>query len=332
MDNNCIDIVSCRERVFGKEERFYLMGIAILSIVFLHFYCWFKGTRPWWIYFFSEGQTGVDLLLFLSAYGLEASIRKNGWRKFYINRIKRILPVYFLFLVTLFSIFEHDIPFVRIIIQSIGQLTGFSLFQKDEFFSTNFEFDWFTPALIIVYFWYPLISTGINRIIKKALGYEILLLFFLIFISLLDLRVVHLPIKFLLYRIPIIILGAITYIHLKEEDVNRLLIMYIIFFISGLYSNQHWFLVSSTIPIFLTVYSMIPGKRPFHNILSLLGHHSYEIYLAHIFPVTNFLMFMVFDNIYVHIIVTILWTIVVATMYSLFHKYSMTVINNISRQ
>lgn len=332
MDNNLINIVSCRERVFGKEERFYLMGIAILSIVFLHFYCWFKGTLPWWIYFFSEGQIGVDLLLFLSAYGLEASININGWRKFYINRMKRILPVYFLFLVTLFSIFQNNIPLVRIIVQSIAHLTGFSLFQNNDFFSTNFEFDWFTPALIIVYFWYPLISNVINRILKKAVWYELLLLFFLIFISILDLREVHLPIKFLLYRIPIIILGAITYIHLKKEQVNRLFVMYVIFFISGLYSNQHWLLVSSTIPVFLTVYSMIRGKRPLHNTISLLGRHSYEIYLAHIFPITNFFMLMVFDSIYLHILVTILWTIVVATIYSLFHKYSIMVINNNSSQ
>lgn len=332
MDNNRISIVSCRERVFGKEERFYLMGNAILSIVFLHFYCWFKGTRPWWIYFFSEGQIGVDLLLFLSAYGLEASIRKNGWRAFYINRMKRILPVYLLFLLTLFSIFQNDIPLARIIVQSIGQLTGFSLFQKKEFFSTNFEFDWFTPALIIVYFMYPLISNGINRILKKAIGYEILLLFLLIFISLLNLKVIHLPINSLLYRIPIIILGTITYIHLSKEEFNRLLVMYIIFFISGIYSNQHWFLASSTIPIFLTVYSMIRGERPFHNTISLLGRHSYEIYLAHIFPVTNFLMLMVFDNIYLHILVTVLWTTVVATIYSIFQKYTMKVINKISRK
>ena len=332
MDNNRNNIASCSERVFGKEERFYLMGIAILSIVFLHFYCWFKGTRPWWIYFFSEGQTGLDLLFFLSAYGLEASLRKNGWIRFYINRTKRILPVYILFLATLFVIFQNNTPLTRIIIQSIGQLTGFSLFQKDEFFSTNFVFDWFTPALIIIYIWYPLISNGINRLLKKAIGYELLLLFSLIIISLFDLRLVHLPIKVLLYRIPIIILGALTYIHLTKKEVSRLLVMYIIFFMSGLYSNQNCFFASSTIPIFLTVYSMIPGKRPFHNTFSLLGRHSYEIYLAHIFPVTNFLMLIIFDNIYLHILITILWTIIVATIYSLFHKCSMMVINNISRQ
>ncbi len=304
------------------------MGIAIITIVFLHFYCWYKGTRPWWIYFFSEGQTGVDLFLFLSAYGLEASIRKNGWRQFYINRMKRILPVYFLFLLTLFSIFQNSIPFERIIIQSIGQLTGFSLFQKDDFFSTNFEFDWFTPALIIVYLLFPLISNGLNRLLKKSIWCESVLLFFLILISLIDLRMIHLPIKFLLYRTPIIMLGAVTYIHLKKGEVNRLLTMYTIFFMSGLFSNQHWFLASSTIPVFLTIYAMIHGERPFNNTFTFLGRHSYEIYLAHIFPVTNFLMLRVFDNIYLHILITILWTIVVATIYSLFQKYSLMFLNN----
>lgn len=328
MDSTNFIVDSCKERVFGKEGRFYLMGVAITIIVFLHFYTWFKGTRPWWIYFFSEGQIGVDLFLFLSAFGLEASFKKNGWKRFYINRAKRILPVCILFLVTLFTIFQNDVPFQRIIIQFVGQLTGFSLFQPNEFFSTNFEFDWFTPALIIVYILFPILSGILNRLLKKSIIIEVLLLLFLIFISLVTLRFVHLPIKLLLYRAPIIMLGAVTYIHLKKGEVNRLLTMYAVLFITGLFSNQHWVLTSSTVPLFLTVYAMIQGNRPFYKLFTLFGRHSYEIYLAHIFPVTNFLMLKVFDNIYYHILLTILWTIIVASIYSLFQKYAMILFNN----
>lgn len=321
MNCSSIQLKEYIDQVFGKKERSYLMGIAILSIFFLHFYCWYKGTRPWWIYFFSEGQIGVDIFIFLSTFGLEASIRKNGWIKFYINRARRILPVYFLFLLTLFAIFQNDISIYQMFIQSLGQLTGYSLFQNPDFFSTHFEFDWFTPALITIYLFYPFISKGLNVLAKTSIYIEIFFFFVIVIVSLLDLRFIHLPIKFLLYRLPIIMMGAITYIHIEKGEVNRLLILFFLLFLSGLYSNQHWFLSSSLVPIALTIYAMIKGRRPFYRFFSLLGRHSYEIYLAHIFPVTNFLMLKIFDNFYVYIAVTCIWTIIVTTIYSRFQYY-----------
>ena len=144
------------ERIFNKDGRSYFMGVAILWIFIFHFYIWYEGTRPWWIYFFSEGQTGVDIFIFLSAYGLEASYKKNGIKKYFKNRAKRILPVYILFLTTLFVFFTNNVPIISITSQCIGQLTGLSLLHGPDFFSTNFEFDWFTPALIILYALLPL--------------------------------------------------------------------------------------------------------------------------------------------------------------------------------
>lgn len=324
--NNYLE--NCRINVFDKGNRFYLMGIAILWIVLLHFYCWFQGKLPWWIYFFSEGQIGVDIFLFLSAYGLEASYRKNGWIIFYKNRAKRILPVYFVFLISIFGIFLNGAPIGDILKQCIAQLTGISLFQDSEFFSTHFEFDWFTPALIIYYTLYPAISCILNFLAKKNMKLEIFLLIILILISMFALRSIQLPIKGFLYRLPVFTLGAATYIHLENKQTNRLLILYTILSIGGLLSNQHWLLVSSIVPSLLLVYSMIKGHQPFKKILSLIGRHSYEVYLAHIFPVTNFFMLYIFDNIYLYIAATILWTIVVATFFAVIQKYINIAINN----
>jgi len=314
-----------RNRVFDQGNRSYLMGIAIIWIVLLHFYCWFQGNLPWWIYFFSEGQTGVDIFLFLSAYGLEASYRKNGLSIFYKNRAKRILPIYFIFLILLFGIFMNEVPIGEILKQCAAQLTGISLFQEPSFFSTHFEFDWFTPALIIYYLLYPAISYTLNFLTKKNIGLEIIFLFILFLISIFALRSTQLPIKFFLYRLPIFTLGAATYIHIENNQTNRLFILYMVTIIGGLLSNQHWFLTSSIVPSLLLVYSMIEGQRPFNKAISLIGHHSYEVYLAHIFPVTNFFMLYVFDNIYMFIAATILWTIVVATIFSISHKYILAI-------
>lgn len=310
-----------RNRVFDKSNRFYLMGIAILWIVFLHFYCWFQGKLPWWIYFFCDGQTGVDLFLFLSAYGLEASYRKNGWSIFYKNRAKRILPVYCIFLILLFGLFIKDVPINEILKQSIAQITGISLLQEPEFFSTHFEFDWFTPAIITYYALFPAVSYVLNFITKRNIKSEIILFIILIIIGLYALRNIQLPIKLLLYRLPIFALGVITFIHIENKQTKRLLVCYMVMIIGGLLGNQHWFLTSSIIPSLLLMYSMIDGQRPFNKAISLIGRHSYEVYLAHIFPVTNFFMLNIFDNIYIFIATTIIWTIVVASIFSTFQRF-----------
>lgn len=330
MDSYNSYISKYRDCIFGREGRAYLMGLSILLIVLLHFFCWFKGTRPWWIYFFSEGQIGVDVFIFLSAYGLEASLRNNGWKKFYFNRIKRIFPVYLLFLITLFLFFQNDIPLIRIIIQSLGQLSGLSLFQDSDFFSTGFEFDWFTPALIFIYASFPIISFVFNKVLCYSPKYEYCILIMLVIISLFALRFIKLPIEFLLYRLPIIMMGVITYIHLEKGEINRLLTTYLLFFITGLLSNQHWFLVSSIVPIVLTAYAITNNCRPLKKIICILGHHSYEIYLAHIFPITNFFMARVYNNIYTFIFETIAWTLIVATIYSLYQKFAQKTISQIT--
>ncbi|WP_033149957.1 acyltransferase family protein [Prevotella sp. RM4] len=320
----------CQDRVFGKENRFYLMGVAIFWIFFYHFYCWFKGNLPWWIYFFSEGQTGVDIFLFLSAYGLEASLRKNRIMCFYKNRIKRLFPVYFLFLAVVFCFYPNT-PLYSILIQCLGQLTGFSLIQVNSFFSTNFEFDWFTPALIVFYISFPLLSITLNKISKESEIIEFFSLIAVIILSLLSLREIQLPIKSLIYRLPIIMLGIFTYIHLSDQKYNRLISIYLLAFIGGLFSNQHWFLSSTSIPIAFLALSLTDVVRPLYHFFSLLGRHSYEIYLAHIFPVTNFFMLNIFNNIYIHILITIIWTIIVATIFSYVQKIYYKTINKIRK-
>ena len=321
MINNPDHYISiCKENVFGKNGRFYLMGIAMTWIFIFHFYCWYQGTRPWWIYFFSEGQTGVDIFLFLSAYGLEASYRKNSCWRFCKNRIIRILPSCSLFLFILFVFFQNDIPLIRVALQCLGQLTGLSLFQDKSFFSTDFSFDWYTPAIIILYAFYPFISYILNTITKKRIAIELVFLILLILFSILSLRITHLPVRWLLYRIPIIVLGGVSYIHLKDNNLNRLLYLYIVAFIGGWLSNQHWILSSLIVPVFLTVFSMLRIHYPFYNFFCVIGRHSYEIYLAHIFPVTNFLKLYVFENFYIYILITVLWTIVITTIFCIFQN------------
>ena len=148
------------DKIFGRENRYYLMGIAIIWIVLFHVFLWTDMSdikTSWWIALFDKGALGVDIFLLLSAFGLQASIDHNSIGCFYKNRIKRIFPIYVFFLLFLFIVVERNCPWDRVVMQCLCQMTGLSLFEYPEFFSCGFCFDWFTPAIILLYIVFPII-------------------------------------------------------------------------------------------------------------------------------------------------------------------------------
>lgn len=75
------------------ESRSCMMGIAIILVVLYHATCSNISlgllTLP-----SSYGLIGVDIFLFLSAYGISFSINKYSVGVFYRRRYERILPIY----------------------------------------------------------------------------------------------------------------------------------------------------------------------------------------------------------------------------------------------
>lgn len=307
-------------RIFGKDNRFYLMGIAAIWIVLFHIFLYVNsniGTPPWWISIFSEGYLGVDIFFFLSAYGLSASIEKNPVTKFYKNRAIRIIPVNILFLMTLFLTFQRDCPLDRMLIQSICQLTGVSLFKYPDFFSTGFSFDWFTPAIILTYILFPVANRVVNIVIKKNKWYEVALLLLLMIVGYWVNTHKHLPLCLYIYRLPIIMLGMVTYIHLKRNEFSHLLALYLIAVVFALlmWGGHKMLLLSTAIPCLLVVFSQTNFILPFNRFVSFVGKYSYEIYLAHIFPVAFFIPMGLIDDVAVLAIITIASTAILTTLF-----------------
>lgn len=315
------------DRIFGKDNRFYLMGIAAIWIILFHIGFWYdkSGIRisPWWIKIFSEGYLGVDIFFFLSAYGLSASMEKNSVMKFYKNRAVRIIPVNILFLITLFATFQRECPFDRMLIQGVCQLTGISLFKYPEFFSAGFCFDWFTPAIILTYIIFPVAYRLTCMLIEKSKWYEVVLLLFLMIIGYWIYIHKHLPLCLYIYRLPIIMLGMVTHIHLKRNELNRLLSIYLIAVVFALlmWGGHKMLLLSTIIPCLLVVFSQTNFILPFNKLVCFLGKYSYEIYLAHIFPVAFFIPMGLIDNVAILTVITIASTVVLTTLYVYASKY-----------
>ena len=310
-------------RIFGRENRYYLMGIAIIWIVLFHVFFWADMSNiktTWWIELFDKGALGVDIFLLLSAFGLQASLDRNSIGVFYQNRIKRILPIYLFFLLFLFLVFERGCPFYRVVIQCLCQMTGLSLFKYPEFFSCGFCFDWFTPAIIFLYIVFPVISKFVVWIHKKGIMSEVFFLLLCVVIGVWIRENKHFPFGLLAFRFPIIYLGITIYLYQKKGEYKHLLLLILIGACYGLLSSNEEMRLSLLLPPVLTVFALLSYKLPLFESVSFIGRYSYEIYLAHIFPVAFIIPQKITENVFFLLLLTIVITIVITCFFICSHK------------
>lgn len=316
-------IIDISNKVFGKENRSYLMGISIIWIVFFHIYLWSKISEietTWWIDLFDKGALGVDMFLLLSAYGLQASIERNSLGTFYRNRIKRMFPLYIYFLLTVFLTFERHCPIDRIMLQCLCQVTGLSLFMYPDFFSCGFCFDWFTPAILLVYTVFPIISKFVQWMKRKGIIYELITMALCVVVGVWIRENKHFPFGLLAIRFPIIYLGVTAYIHIKDREVQQLLLLVVITACMGLLSGNEEMRISLLLPPLLTTFAIVTFNKPFIKCISYVGQYSYEVYLAHIFPVAFFIPLKLTDSMSLIVAVTIASTVVLTIFYAYLQK------------
>jgi peptidoglycan/LPS O-acetylase OafA/YrhL len=299
------------------------MGMAIIWIVLFHVYLWTDMSdikTTWWIESFDKGALGVDIFLLLSAFGLQASIDHNSIGRFYQNRLKRLFPVYLFFLFCLFLVFERNCPLDRVVIQCLCQITGLSLFKYPEFFSCGFCFDWFTPAIILVYIVFPIISKTVVWIHRKGILAEVIVLLLCVFVGSWIRENKHFPFGLLAFRFPIIYLGITTYLYLKNGEIKHLLLIILIGACYGLLSGNEEMRLSLLLPPVLTIYSLLPHKLPLFRSIGFIGRYSFEIYLAHIFPVAFIIPLKISENVFVLLLLTVVATIFISCIFICAHK------------
>lgn len=299
------------------------MGISIIWIVFFHIYLWSKISEietTWWIDLFDKGALGVDMFLLLSAYGLQASIERNSLGTFYRNRIKRMFPLYIYFLLTVFLTFERHCPIDRIMLQCLCQVTGLSLFMYPDFFSCGFCFDWFTPAILLVYTVFPIISKFVQWMKRKGIIYELITMALCVVVGVWIRENKHFPFGLLAIRFPIIYLGVTAYIHIKDREVQQLLLLVVITACMGLLSGNEEMRISLLLPPLLTTFAIVTFNKPFIKCISYVGQYSYEVYLAHIFPVAFFIPLKLTDSMSLIVAVTIASTVVLTIFYAYLQK------------
>ncbi|MGN7763259.1 acyltransferase family protein [Paenibacillus sp. 22594] len=274
--------------------RTQLMGLAILWVMLYHSTVDFSsipvlGTLQ------AYGYGGVDIFLLVSGLGLYYAYRKNtSTTLFYQRRLQRILPTY-LPVVLLFCLLYWAMGEMSLL-DVLLNLTTLSFW-----LGLDSRFDWYVPALLVLYLLTPLFmhffkvrNKGVTVTVASLVG------------VLLSVVLSGTPLSYLLIftiRIPIFFVGVLVgYLIDKHEVISRRNgIVYLGMLLTGavllaasqkymsgyMWSYGLWWypFILITLPLCLLTAGMLHwvaerkwSRFPF---LSFCGAHSLEIYLIH---------------------------------------------------
>jgi peptidoglycan/LPS O-acetylase OafA/YrhL len=261
------------------------MGLSMI-LVFLHHARSEKlGFVPTglWGDIFKHFNLSVDTFLFLSAFGLCYSLKKNTIKRFYFNRFKRIIPTWWivLFVVHIIGIFigskldSFDYP--RTAIDMFYWYTGLG------YFFNTCSYEWFIPTLLLFYLLIPMI----NRLSRNQVLLLILLSIPLVLLYKESRVLPYLSLSII--RIPAFLLGVLFFKDIEDNGYNRFLITCIGLFICVFALSFFWKVpdviqAMSLLPIIMGLVSLalsLKYTRYIEVFLAFVGTISLEFYLIH---------------------------------------------------
>lgn len=262
------------QNILGKDTRNYWMGISIILIMLMHI-VYDRGTTDSFYkimrMMFIQGDVGVNIFFFLSAYGLCYSYNNNNLLVFYFHRFKRLYPMFLLILVIWTALQGNIWNFQHYFLQ----ITGLSTF-----FPGSVTV-WYIPALTILYITFPLLYRSILFLKNNRGGqYRIVLLIFLLAAAY---HFVTPYINAMLWaRMSVIVLGIATYLYQKDgiDGEKKVFSLYAITASYALFFfNDCMFYFY--IPLLLYGLNTLDfNKLPCRRFFSFCGRHSLELYLG----------------------------------------------------
>lgn len=287
-----VNIMNINSSIVSKH-RPALMGIAILWVILYHMVA--KGTEYFDFKFlnalFNQGDSGVDIFLFLSGWGCYFSYKKYSILEFYKRRLIRIIPLYIIIcLVYIFAINGDLIDF-------------FSCISTFGFWSRGVWYDWYIPGILLFYLLYPLIGKsakkfGILPLIISTIVCTGIIFYFQISTNYQfgDIRM------FVLSRFPVFMLGAYWgYLQFEKKEKSGYAFCFTVSGILG-FVFFLWFMIHTHFLLFSGVRQLLhiifaPGMcflfsyilevfdkhiNVINRILSFFGSMSLELYLIHV--------------------------------------------------
>lgn len=281
-----------------SKYRSELMGFAIMWVVLFHSSIFFSfGPLN---FLKTIGYGGVDVFLLISGLGIYRSLQKNTLCQFLCNRLKKILPIWWSFLIIsiLLRCFLFDIGF------SIREILGFATFTGFWLDMDN-QGNWYVYAIMLIY----LVSPVLAALIRESKNKTAMWLLMILLSTLLSFSFFG-HFKLIVFsRIPIYITGMYlaevgNQIPMKKQDWAVCTILLLagtaLLAFSILYLSDHlwtyglwWYpFLLIAVPLslilcrgfsFLDAHLQFPGK-----VLRLLGAASLEILLTTDYAFSHF--------------------------------------------
>lgn len=290
------------------------MGIAILWVVLFHISLNIQ--NEWFSVFFGKGHKGVDIFVMLSVFGLCKSFEKNTLATFYKNRVKRIFPLYLFFIVGIILLDiknEITIPTWKFLLL---QCTGLASF-------TDLSVEWFIPFLLCLYILFPLLYYMGKFLYTHYFKLSIVAIPFLGIMA----NYLWPYMNWLIpHRLLIIYITLLLFFPIKENHEKRL---YTICIASALtcflFGNAKCtFSIALYLPVIMLVMDKLKPSFPLYNLISLVGKHSLELYLAHFITIVQFGKTNLFElNTILNYLVLLIMTIILTWLFSIVQRVSL---------
>ena len=271
----------------------HLMGIAVMIVVYGHLLYYHSGLMNYEDLNFTEWYTlgSVEMFMFISGFGIYQSLRKNrdAWT-FYGRRLGRLLPS---FLPVMLAWCGVNLLAGKVRLgEAVGNLTAMGWW-----FQTGNQFNWYVPAILVLYLLSPLLFDCIQKK-KTAWAFGALVI--------LNVAGWRSNLLMAVSRFPTYFLGmyfgsryAAGQVPTKKQvaiwsvlGVAAMAVMPYFFLIGRKYLwyyGMYWnlFFVSTPLCMFLTTKLLeAQGRtrigRGINKVWAFLGTRSFEIYLCHL--------------------------------------------------
>lgn len=271
--------------------RSVIMGISIIWIILFHA----EFPIPFLSSIIGLGYLGVDVFIFVSAYSLCYSWNANkSLRKFYIRRLVRILPLYYLVMILVWG--------ADTFIFNVNQGPLWQMILMLGFYVPQLEWNcflWYIPAILLLYIFFPLFYKNIN-ILKKNFVLVLSLIFIANYFIYLYIIGNGYSKLFLLFPLRIVVfICGIMYAQNEDKYISILLLrkrlwLFLLFFIIiFIYIVRKYAIgyiggtpltVSSFIialPGFFLMVYYISRNKIMNIFLGKIGTYTFELYLIH---------------------------------------------------
>ena len=260
-----------------SDQRSSIMGNAMICILLFHQQFL---NNSFFDIFHQYGYWGVEVFLLISGIGIANSLRKNNLKRYYKNRIVRIMPACFL------------IGLVKVILFVYFDI-GYYM-ELPIFFIISSLSLWFIFSIYIYY----IIAPFLNHLIIR---YGIRTLLFIILFSLIYIYKIHFlqgPYRWLLemtiHHLPVFCLGI--YLGINPHILNKKFLVFSLLALAAgvavknnIYniasmtgSGYLYFFIMIASPLLCYLFAIVASLFDITNtFLKWIGNHTLEIYLIH---------------------------------------------------